>query len=174
MQDLVPVRRALISVSDKTGLLPLAEALTKLQIEIVSTGGTAAALAEAGIPVIRVEDVTGCAEMMGGRVKTLHPAIHGGVLARRDEEADQRALADQGITPIDLVCVNLYPFEQTIRSKDVTPLEAVEQIDIGGPTLLRSAAKNHLFVTVVSSPDQYGARVSPSAREPGLSPHRRI
>jgi phosphoribosylaminoimidazolecarboxamide formyltransferase/IMP cyclohydrolase len=157
MQDLVPVRRALVSVSDKTGLLPLAEALAKLQIEIVSTGGTAAALADAGVPVIRVEDVTGCAEMMGGRVKTLHPAIHGAVLARRDEESDRRALADQGLTPIDLVCVNLYPFEQTVRRDDATAGEILEQIDIGGPALLRSAAKNHPFVTVLTSPDQYQA-----------------
>ena len=155
MPDLVPVRRALISVSDKTGLIPLAEALAEFQIEIVSTGGTAAALADAGIGVIKVEEVTGRPEMMGGRVKTLHPAIHGAVLARRDSETDRRALADHGITPIDLVCVNLYPFEQTVRSADVTPAEALEQIDIGGPTLLRSAAKNHPFVAVVTSPRQY-------------------
>jgi phosphoribosylaminoimidazolecarboxamide formyltransferase/IMP cyclohydrolase len=155
MPDLVPVRRALISVSDKTGLIPLAEALAELQVEIVSTGGTAAALADAGITVIKVEDVTGRPEMMGGRVKTLHPAIHGAVLARRDSETDRRALADHGITPIDLVCVNLYPFEETIRSADVTSAEALEQIDIGGPTLLRSAAKNHPFVAVVTSPQQY-------------------
>ncbi|MHC4774001.1 MAG: bifunctional phosphoribosylaminoimidazolecarboxamide formyltransferase/IMP cyclohydrolase [Planctomycetota bacterium] len=157
MQDLVPVRRALISVSDKAGLLPLAEALAKARIEIVSTGGTAAALAEAGIPVTKVEDVTGCAEMMGGRVKTLHPAIHGAVLARRDEEADRRALAEQGITPIDLVCVNLYPFEQTASRDEATTAEILEQIDIGGPALLRSAAKNHAFVTVLTAPDQYEA-----------------
>ncbi|MHC4100182.1 MAG: bifunctional phosphoribosylaminoimidazolecarboxamide formyltransferase/IMP cyclohydrolase [Planctomycetota bacterium] len=155
MPDLVPVRRALISVSDKTGLIPLAEALAALEVEIVSTGGTAAALADAGIAVIKVEEVTGRPEMMGGRVKTLHPAIHGAVLARRDVETDCRALADQGITPIDLVCVNLYPFEETIRGEGVTSAEALEQIDIGGPTLLRSAAKNHPFVTVVTAPDQY-------------------
>ncbi|MHC4710427.1 MAG: bifunctional phosphoribosylaminoimidazolecarboxamide formyltransferase/IMP cyclohydrolase, partial [Planctomycetota bacterium] len=155
MPDLVPVRRALISVSDKTGLIPLAEALAEFQIEIVSTGGTAVALTDAGIAVIKVEEVTGRPEMMGGRVKTLHPAIHGAVLARRDSETDRRALADHGITPIDLVCVNLYPFEETICSADVTATEALEQIDIGGPTLLRSAAKNHPFVAVVTSPQQY-------------------
>jgi phosphoribosylaminoimidazolecarboxamide formyltransferase/IMP cyclohydrolase len=155
MPDLVPVRRALISVSDKTGLIPLAEALAEFQIEIVSTGGTAVALTDAGIAVIKVEEVTGRPEMMGGRVKTLHPAIHGAVLARRDSETDRRALADHGITPIDVVCVNLYPFEETICSADVTPTEALEQIDIGGPTLLRSAAKNHPFVAVVTSPQQY-------------------
>jgi phosphoribosylaminoimidazolecarboxamide formyltransferase/IMP cyclohydrolase len=167
MPDLVPVRRALISVSDKTGLSALAQGLAKLEIEIVSTGGTADALTRAGITVIKVEDVTGCPEMMGGRVKTLHPAIHGAVLARRDEEADQRALADHGIKPIDLVCVNLYPFEQKIRGGDITPPEALEQIDIGGPTLLRSAAKNHPFVAVVTSPDQYDQLLAELAARKG-------
>jgi phosphoribosylaminoimidazolecarboxamide formyltransferase/IMP cyclohydrolase len=157
MPDLVPVRRALVSVSDKTDLIPLVEALTSLRVEIVSTGGTAAALADAGFTVNTVEDATGCAEMMGGRVKTLHPAIHGAVLARRDEEADRRALTERGITPIDLVCVNLYPFEQTARRDDATAAEILEQIDIGGPALLRSAAKNHGFVTVLTAPDQYAA-----------------
>ncbi|MHC4219186.1 MAG: bifunctional phosphoribosylaminoimidazolecarboxamide formyltransferase/IMP cyclohydrolase [Planctomycetota bacterium] len=155
MPDLIPIRRALISVSDKTGLIRLAESLTGLGVEIVSTGGTATALTAAGISVTTVEEVTGSPEMMEGRVKTLHPAIHGAVLARRDVETDQRALADHAITPIDLVCVNLYPFEETIRGTDVTTADALDQIDIGGPTLLRSAAKNHPFVAVVTSPDQY-------------------
>ena len=155
MPDLVPIRRALISVSDKTGLTPLARGLVELGVRIIATGGTAAALNEAGIDTIKAEALTGYPEMMDGRVKTLHPAIHGAVLARRDVESDLSALDEHGIKPIDLVCVNLYPFEHTVSRENVTDAEAVEQIDIGGPTLVRSAAKNHAFVAVVTSPDQY-------------------
>ena len=155
MTDLAPVRRALISVSDKTDLIPFAQALDSLGVELVSTGGTARALEEAGITVRTVDSVTGFPEMMDGRVKTLHPRIHGAVLARRDEASHVRAMDEHGIEPIDLVCVNLYPFERTIREPDVTTKQAIEQIDIGGPSMLRSAAKNHDFVTVVTSSDQY-------------------
>ncbi|MCZ6493854.1 MAG: bifunctional phosphoribosylaminoimidazolecarboxamide formyltransferase/IMP cyclohydrolase [Planctomycetota bacterium] len=155
MSDLVPIRHALICVSDKTGLPAFAGALADLGVQIVCTAGTAAILAEAGIKVRRTEEITGFEEIAGGRVKTLHTAIHGAVLARRNVEADLEALRRHGINPIDLVCVNLYPFEETILDENVADSEAIEQIDIGGPALLRSAAKNHQFVTVVSSPDQY-------------------
>ena len=155
MPDLVPIRRALISVSDKADLVAFARGLGDFDVEIVSTGATAAALADAGLEPIPVESVTGFPEMMGGRVKTLHPAIHGAVLARRDVDGDREALEAHDIRPIDLVCVNLYPFEQTVRGENVTPLEVIEQIDIGGPALLRAAAKNHRFVTVLTSPAQY-------------------
>ncbi|MHC4414506.1 MAG: bifunctional phosphoribosylaminoimidazolecarboxamide formyltransferase/IMP cyclohydrolase [Planctomycetota bacterium] len=155
MSLLVPIRRALISVSDTTGLAALAGTLCRSGAELVCTSGTAKVLAQAGIGARRVEEITGAREMMGGRVKTLHPAIHGAVLARRDVEGDRQALREHGIEPIDLVCVNLYPFEQAIRAEKVVPEAALEQIDIGGPALIRSAAKNHRFVTVVTSPGQY-------------------
>ncbi len=155
MPDLVPIRRALISVSDKTDLVPFAKGLASFGVELISTGGTASALREAGLRVIGVEEVTGLPEMMDGRVKTLHPAIHGGLLARRDLPGHLEAMRQHGITPIDLVCVNLYPFEQTIRLDGVSPEEAIENIDIGGPAILRSSAKNHEFVTAVTSADQY-------------------
>ena len=153
--DVIPIRRALLSVSDKTGLVEFARVLDRRGIQLVSTGGTARTLEEAGLTVTAVEDLTGVAEMMGGRVKTLHPAVHGAVLARRDLDEDLDAMREQGITPIDLVCVNLYPFEQTISRPGATPGEAIEQIDIGGPAMVRSAAKNHAFVVIISSPDQY-------------------
>ncbi|UCD74017.1 MAG: bifunctional phosphoribosylaminoimidazolecarboxamide formyltransferase/IMP cyclohydrolase [Phycisphaerales bacterium] len=155
MSTLIPIRRALISVSDKTDLIPFARSLVELGVEIISTGGTARAVSEAGIQVIPVEQVTGFPEMMDGRIKTLHPAIHGALLGRRDLDAHMNAMAEHDITPIDLVCINLYPFEQTIVNPEVTPEEAIEQIDIGGPAMLRSAAKNHAFVTVVTGADQY-------------------
>jgi phosphoribosylaminoimidazolecarboxamide formyltransferase/IMP cyclohydrolase len=151
----IPVRRALLSVSDKDGLIELARYLDRRGVELVSTGGTARVLREAGLTVLTVEDITGAAEMMGGRVKTLHPAVHGAVLARRDHEEDRRALSERGITPIDLVCVNLYPFEETASRPGVTPAEVIEQIDIGGPAMVRSAAKNHAYVSIVTSPSQY-------------------
>jgi phosphoribosylaminoimidazolecarboxamide formyltransferase/IMP cyclohydrolase len=152
---LVPIRRALISVSDKTDLLPLARSLSDLGIEIISTGGTARALAEAGLAVIPVEKVTGVPEMMDGRVKTLHPAIHGALLGRRDQQHHMQAMRDHHITAIDLVCINLYPFERTMMAPTATRDQIIEQIDIGGPAILRSAAKNHDFVTVVTSASQY-------------------
>ncbi|MCP4012765.1 MAG: hypothetical protein GY728_06600, partial [Phycisphaeraceae bacterium] len=155
MPDLVPIRRALISVSDKTDLIPFAKGLTDRGIEIVSTGGTHRALTDAGLAPVAIDDLTGFPEMMDGRVKTLHPAVHGGILARRDLESHVEAMNAHGILPIDIVCVNLYPFEQTIRQDGVTDHEAIEQIDIGGPSMVRSAAKNHGFVTVITNPTQY-------------------
>src|SRR4051812_6296642 len=154
--DLVPVRRALLSVSDKTGLADFAKALHHdFNVELISTGGTARFLREQGLPVTDVADVTGFPEMMDGRVKTLHPMIHGGLLALRDNPEHAAAMTEHGIKPIDLVCINLYPFEQTISKPDVTIDEAIENIDIGGPSMIRSAAKNHRFVLVVTSPERY-------------------
>ena len=147
--------RALVSVSDKRGIDQLARELVALGWEIVSTGGTAEALRKAGVPVIPIEQVTGFPEMMDGRVKTLHPKVHGGLLARRAHPADRAALAQHGITPIDLVVVNLYPFRETVAKPGVSFEQAVEQIDIGGPSMLRSAAKNHQDVLVVVDPDDY-------------------
>jgi len=149
------VSRALISVSDKTGIMEFARALQELGIEILSTGGTARLLADAGIPVIEVSDYTGFPEMMDGRVKTLHPKIHGGILARRG--VDDAVMAANAIEPIDLVVVNLYPFEQTVSRDDCDLALAIENIDIGGPTMLRAAAKNHAAVTVVVDSADYTA-----------------
>ncbi|MCW5764569.1 MAG: bifunctional phosphoribosylaminoimidazolecarboxamide formyltransferase/IMP cyclohydrolase [Phycisphaeraceae bacterium] len=164
MADLVPIRRALLSVSDKTGLLEFARGLHALGVTLISTGGTARALAEAGLPVTPVERVTGFPEMMDGRLKTLHPRVHGGILAVRDEPAHAAAMAEHGIEPIDLVCVNLYPFGAIVARPGVTLHDAIENIDIGGPAMVRSAAKNHAFVAVVTSPDQY-ARVLDDLRD---------
>ena len=156
MTDLVPIRRALISVSDKAGLGEFARALAgEYGCELVSTGGTAAYLREQGLTVTDVAEVTNFPEMMDGRVKTLHPKIHGGLLALRDNPAHAQAMRQHDIRPIDLVCVNLYPFEQTVARSDVTFEEAIENIDIGGPSMVRSAAKNQAFVTVVTAPNQY-------------------
>jgi phosphoribosylaminoimidazolecarboxamide formyltransferase/IMP cyclohydrolase len=151
----VRIRRALISVSDKRGLVDLARVLADLDVEILSTGGTAAALAAAGIRVVQVSDYTGSPEILDGRVKTLHPKIHGGLLGRPTPE-HQREMAEHAIGAIDLVVVNLYPFEATV-AKDVALAEAIENIDIGGPSMLRSAAKNHERVAVVVDPDDYPA-----------------
>src|SRR5919197_4703445 len=153
----ISVGRALISVSDKTGVVDFARGLARLGVEIVSTGGTAAALREAGIEVRDVSDLTGSPEILGGRVKTLHPRLHGGVLAVRDDPAHAKVLEDEGIEPIDLVCVNLYPFERTVARHGTSEEEAIENIDIGGPTMIRAAAKNHRFVVVVVRPESYDA-----------------
>ena len=147
--------RALLSVSDKTGLVDFARGLSELGWELLSTGGTAAALRSAGLAARDVSEVTEFPEMLDGRVKTLHPAVHGGLLARRDLPEHMAAIAEHGIEPIDLVCVNLYPFSRTVARSDVTPEQAIEQIDIGGPSMLRSAAKNHAAVTVVVDPGDY-------------------
>src|SRR5213083_644718 len=147
--------RALVSVSDKRGVVDFARGLAALGFEILSTGGTAKLLAEAGIPVRQVSDYTGFPEMLDGRVKTLHPKIHGGLLGRRDLPEHVRAMREHGIEPIDLVAVNLYPFRETIARPGTTLAEAIEQIDIGGPSMLRSAAKNHADVTVIVDPDDY-------------------
>jgi phosphoribosylaminoimidazolecarboxamide formyltransferase/IMP cyclohydrolase len=149
------VSRALISVSDKRGVVELARGLATLEIEILSTGGTAKALTEAGVPVVPVEDFTGFPEMLDGRVKTLHPRIHAGILHRRQDPSHQLAMTEHGLKPIDLVVVNLYPFEQTVARPDCTFAEAIENIDIGGPSLLRATAKNHADVGVVVDPDDY-------------------
>jgi phosphoribosylaminoimidazolecarboxamide formyltransferase/IMP cyclohydrolase len=149
------VRRALISVHDKRGVVELARGLAALGVEILSTGGTAKLLADAGIPVRQVSDYTGFPEMLDGRVKTLHPKVHGGLLGRRDVPAHVTAMREHGIEPIDLVAVNLYPFRETVAKSGVTLEEAIEQIDIGGPSMLRSAAKNHAHVTVIVDPDDY-------------------
>ena len=149
------MKRALISVSDKTGIVEFSRELTKLGFEIVSTGGTYNLLKEQGIDVIGISEVTGFPEIMDGRVKTLHPNIHGGLLAVRDKEEHMAALRDLSIQPIDMVVVNLYPFKQTISKENVAFEEAIENIDIGGPSMLRSAAKNHAFVTVVVDASDY-------------------
>jgi phosphoribosylaminoimidazolecarboxamide formyltransferase / IMP cyclohydrolase len=151
----VRVRRALLSVSEKTGIVDFARGLVELGVEIVSTGGTAHALAGAGVPVRAIEDFTGFPEMMDGRVKTLHPRLYAGLLAVRSEEAHLRAAREQGIEPVDLVCVNLYPFEQTLARGDASDEEVIENIDIGGPTMIRAAAKNSAFAAVVVDPDDY-------------------
>lgn len=149
------IRRALISVSDKTGIIELAQALTKHQVEIISTGGTYQSIKQAGLPVTPISDVTEFPEIMDGRVKTLHPKIHGGLLSVRDLPAHQQQMKENGIQPIDLVVVNLYPFAKTISKPECTHEDAIENIDIGGPSMVRSAAKNHRYVTVVVDPHDY-------------------
>ena len=144
----IRVRRALISVSDKTGVADFAKSLAALGVEILSTGGTASALREAGLEVTDVSEFTGQEEILDGRVKTLHPRLHAALLARRDDPEHMATLEREGIEPIDLVCVNLYPFEQTVAAHDVAPEVAIENIDIGGPTMIRAAAKNHEGVAV--------------------------
>jgi phosphoribosylaminoimidazolecarboxamide formyltransferase/IMP cyclohydrolase len=170
----VRVRRALLSVSDKAGVVDFARGLVELGVEIVSTGGTAGALAEADVSVRAIEDFTGFPEMMDGRVKTLHPRLYAGLLAVRDDEAHLQAAAEHEIEPVDLVCVNLYPFEQTV-ARGAPAQEIVENIDIGGPTMIRAAAKNHAFAAVVVDPADYesvlrelreaGGRLSITTRE---------
>ncbi|MBE3577484.1 MAG: bifunctional phosphoribosylaminoimidazolecarboxamide formyltransferase/IMP cyclohydrolase [Limnochordales bacterium] len=165
---MIQIRRALVSVSDKRGLIEFARALVAAGVEIISTGGTLRALSEAGLPVRPVSEVTGFPEMLDGRVKTLHPRIHGGILARRDRPGDMEALQRQGIEPIDLVVVNLYPFSETVARPGVTWEEAVEQIDIGGPTLLRAAAKNFAHVAVLCRPEQYDEFLQVWQKEGGI------
>ena len=155
--DVVPVRRALLSVSDKRGLIELAGALAERGVSLLASGGTRTALAAAGLTVTEVADYTGQPEILGGRVKTLHPRIHAGILARRNVPEDLKVLAAQAIDTIDLVVVNLYPFEATVASPSATFEDAVENIDIGGPSLIRAAAKNHDHVAVLTEPDQYAA-----------------
>ncbi|HFC97187.1 MAG TPA: IMP cyclohydrolase [Thermosulfurimonas dismutans] len=162
---MIPIRRALISVTDKTGVADFARALREMGVEIISTGGTARVIREAGVEVIDVSEVTGFPEMLDGRVKTLHPKIHGGLLYLRDKEDHVRQIQEQGIKPIDLVAVNLYAFEKTVASgADLDT--AIENIDIGGPTLLRAAAKNFRYVTVIVDPADY-ERVLAEMREHG-------
>jgi phosphoribosylaminoimidazolecarboxamide formyltransferase / IMP cyclohydrolase len=153
--EVAAVKRAIISVSDKTGLVEFARRLSACGVELVSTGGSRKTLEEAGVPVIDISACTGFPEMMDGRVKTLHPKVHGGILAIRDNPQHLAAMQEHGIGPFDLVVVNLYPFAQTIAKPGVSVEEAIENIDIGGPTLIRSAAKNHAFVTIACDPAQY-------------------
>jgi phosphoribosylaminoimidazolecarboxamide formyltransferase/IMP cyclohydrolase len=161
------IRRALVSVHDKTGVIELAKSLAGFGIEILSTGGTAKLLRESGVAVRDVSEVTGFPEMMDGRVKTLHPKIHGGILARRDVPEHLAAMERHGIPPIDLVVVALYPFEQTVARAGVTAAEAIEQIDVGGPTMIRAAAKNHAAVAVVTDASQYASVLDELKRSDG-------
>jgi phosphoribosylaminoimidazolecarboxamide formyltransferase / IMP cyclohydrolase len=171
----VRVARALLTTSDKRGLVDFGRGLAELGVEIVSTGGTARELADVGVATRSVEDYTGFPEILDGRVKTLNPRIYAGLLARRDSDEHLSTLAKQEIEPIDLVCVNLYPFERTVSGLDVSDAEALENLDIGGPALIRAAAKNHAFAAVVVRPESYdavleelrasGGRLSPRTRE---------
>jgi phosphoribosylaminoimidazolecarboxamide formyltransferase/IMP cyclohydrolase len=151
------IRRALISVSDKKGIVEFARSLSGMGVEIISTGGTRKTLVDAGIPAIEVSEYTGFPEMLEGRLKTLHPKVHGGLLAKRDNPQHMEALKKHGIQPIDMVVVNLYPFETVTAKPNVSFDEAIENIDIGGPTMLRSAAKNFKDVAVVVDPDDYNS-----------------
>ncbi len=168
MTDIVPVRRALISVSDKTGLVAFARALAARGVEILSTGGSARALREAGVPVTEVSAHTGFPEILDGRVKTLVPQIHGGILGRRDVPEHLAQMQAHGIAPIDLVAVNLYPFEATVAA-GAALADCVENIDIGGPALIRAAAKNHDFVAVLTEPDQYQAVLEETEAQGGTT-----
>ncbi len=172
MQD-ISIKKALVSVSNKTGIVEFAKILADSSVEILSTGGTARLLKENDIPVTPVGSYTGSPEIMDGRVKTLHPKIHGGILAIRDNESHVSQMQEHGIDSIDLVVVNLYPFKETIAKPDVTLQDAIENIDIGGPTMIRSAAKNHTFVGIVVDPEDY-APVGQEIKEKGsLSVERR-
>src|ERR1700704_6545118 len=164
-----PIRRALLSVSDKSGLADFARALANLGVELISTGGTAKALRDAGLTVTDVSQVTGFPEIMDGRVKTLHPKIHGGLLAQRDKHAG--AMAAHGIEAIDLLVSNLYPFEAMV-AKGASYGEAIENIDVGGPAMIRAAAKNHDWVTVIVDPEDYAGALSEIAAG-GVSPETR-
>ncbi len=167
--DIRPIRRALISVSDKSGVADFARALADRGVELVSTGGTSRTLRDAGLSVRDVSDLTGFPEMLDGRVKTLHPAVHGGILGVEELPDHASAMADHGIEPIDLVCIDLYPFERTIATPGVTLEQAIEQIDIGGPAMVRSAAKNHDRVSIVTSPSQYAPLLEALAEHGGIT-----
>ena len=166
--------RALISVSDKTGVAAFAAALARLGWEIIATGGTQRLLEQEGVKTIGISEVTGFPEICDGRVKTLHPKVHGGLLARRDLPSHLEALRENGIEFIDLVCVNLYPFAATIAKEGVTMEDAVENIDIGGPSMLRSAAKNWRDVTVVCDPADYGRIIDEITKDGNTSPQTRL
>ncbi len=163
------INRALLSVSDKTGIIELAVALYKSGVELISTGGTAKVISEAGIPVKDVSEITGFEECLDGRVKTLHPLVHGGILARTSNDNDVQEIKDLGISPIELVVVNLYPFKSKIREVEITPAIATKFIDIGGPTMMRAAAKNFAHVVILSKPDQYKDFIFELNKEMGIS-----
>jgi phosphoribosylaminoimidazolecarboxamide formyltransferase/IMP cyclohydrolase len=166
----IPVKRAIISVSDKLGLVDFARGLTDAGVEIYSTGGTGRHLETSGVKVRDISAHTGFPEMMHGRLKTLHPKIFGGILCRHDQPEDMQAIAEHGIVPFEVVVVNLYPFEATIARHAVTLEEAIEQIDIGGPSLVRAAAKNHAFVAIVTNPEQYSAVLQEIIAHGSVSP----
>lgn len=169
------IKRAIISVSDKTGIVDFAGSLSNMGVEILSTGGTAKALRDAGLPVKDISDYTGFPEIMDGRVKTLHPKVHGGILARRDNTKDMDTIKSHGIETVDMVVVNLYPFEKTISKKDVTFDEAIENIDIGGPTMLRASAKNFEYVVVIVDPIDYQTVIDEMTKNNGdVSRHTRL
>ncbi len=164
--SITKIKRALISVSDKEGVEEIARFLVDNGVEVLSTGGTAKLLKEKGVPVVSVDSYTGHPEIMNGRVKTLHPKVHGGILAVRENESHMSDLTANGISEIDMVVVNLYPFRETIAKEGVTIEEAIENIDIGGPTMVRSSAKNHKYVSIVVDPADY-ARVTKDIEEQG-------
>src|SRR5688572_19543602 len=170
------IQRALLSVSDKSGLIDFARVLVAAHVELISTGGTAKAIRDAGLPVKDISAHTGFPEMMDGRVKTLHPKIHGGLLYIRGNTAHEAAASEHNIAPIDLVVVNLYPFEQTVAKPNVALHDAIENIDIGGPSMLRSAAKNHDSVTVIVDPADYAtvAEEVKTAGETSLALRRKL
>ncbi len=161
------IRRALVSTSDKTGIVEFAKGLAEFGVEMLSTGGTAQQLADGGVPVRPVSDYTGWPEMLDGRVRTLHPKIHGGLLALRDNPDHAQQMQQHGIEPIDMVIVNLYPFEQTVANPDVTLEDAIENIDIGGPSMLRSAAKNYRSIAVICNPARYEAVLAEMREQDG-------
>ncbi len=167
--ELVSVKRALLSVSDKTGLVEFAKALSERGVELISTGGTRKAIADAGLPVNDISEVTGFPEIMDGRVKTLHPMVHGGLLSIRDDAEHVAAMNEHGITGIDLLCVNLYPFEETVAS-GADYANGIENIDIGGPAMTRAAAKNHAYVTTVVDPADYADVIAALDANGGQSP----
>lgn len=167
--SLVKIERALISVSNKDGVEKIAKFLADNGVEILSTGGTAKLLKEKGIAVTSVDSYTGHPEVMNGRVKSLHPKIHGGILALRDNENHLKDMKDNDIKPIDMVIVNLYPFEATIAKEGVTLEDAIENIDIGGPTMVRSSAKNHKFVSIVVDPSDYDTIIDELSDKGGMS-----
>src|ERR1041385_4092496 len=169
---MIKVKRALISVSDKTGIVEFAQGLHRLGVEILSTGGTAKALRDAKVPVIDVSDYTGFPELLDGRVKTLHPKIHGGLLALRDNPEHMAKLKEHDIGLIDMVVVNLYPFERVIQKKNVSLEDAIENIDIGGPSMLRSAPKNYKRVAVISNPARYAEILKELDTNSGILPDR--
>jgi phosphoribosylaminoimidazolecarboxamide formyltransferase / IMP cyclohydrolase len=171
------IMRALLSVTDKAGLVEFAKGLTELGVTLISTGGTAKALRAGGLNVTDVAEVTGFPEMLDGRVKTLHPRVHGGILARRDDPSHRAQLAEHHIAPIDLVCVNLYAFEATVAKEGCTFADAIENIDIGGPCLIRASAKNHNDVAVVTDPADYPAilaEMKASGGEVSLATRRKL
>lgn len=165
----VKIKRALISVSNKDGIDVIAKYLTENGVEILSTGGTAKLLTEKGIKVTSVDSYTGHPEIMNGRVKTLHPKVHGGILAVRDNENHSKDMRDNGISEIDMVIVNLYPFRETIAKEGVTLEDAIENIDIGGPTMVRSSAKNHKFVSIIVDPTDYPKIIDEMKSEGGVT-----